>query len=135
MPNKNYILAIDQGTTGSTALIVDDEGKVVSKGYHEIRQIFPQPGFVEHDPKEFVQNSLAVANEAIAKAKVPLSQIKGIGITNQRETTVIWDRHTGEPVSNAIVWQCRRTAPMCEGLKQRGLSGLIREKTGLPIEP
>ena len=132
--NKSYILAIDQGTTGSTALLCDDEGKVVSTGYHEIRQIYPQPGYVEHDPKEFISNSLAVAREAIEKASVSLSQVKGIGITNQRETTIIWDRHSGEPVYNAIVWQDRRTAPICEELKQRGLSQPVREKTGLPID-
>jgi glycerol kinase len=134
MPDESYILAIDQGTTGSTALVCDAEGKVVSKGYHEIRQIFPQPGWVEHDPKEFVSNSLAVIREAIQKAGVKLSQIKSMGITNQRETTVVWDRHTGEPAYNAIVWQCRRTAKTCEEMKERGLSEPIREKTGLPTD-
>ena len=84
---RSYILAIDQGTTGSTALLCDNEGKVVSTGYHEIRQIYPQPGYVEHDPEEFIQNSLAVAREAIQKAGISLHQVKGIGITNQRETT------------------------------------------------
>ncbi len=133
--SKSYILAIDQGTTGSAALLCDSEGEVVSTGYREIRQIYPQPGYVEHDPKEYIRNSLVVAREAIAKAGVSLSQVKGMGITNQRETTVIWDRHTGEPVYNAIVWQCRRTAPMCEELKRRGLSQKVREKTGLPIDP
>ena len=132
--DKSYILAIDQGTTGSTALLCDNEGKVVSTGYHEIRQIYPQPGYVEHDPKEFIYNSLAVARDAIEKAGVSLHQVKAVGITNQRETTVIWDRHTGEPVYNAIVWQCRRTAPICEELKKKGLSLMVRERTGLPID-
>jgi len=134
MPDKSYILVIDQGTTGSAALLFDEEGQVVSSADSEITQIYPQPGWVEHDPKEIFRTSLAVAQEALQKAGVSASKVKGMGITNQRETTVVWDRSTGEPVSNAIVWQCRRTAPMCEALKQRGLSGLIREKTGLPID-
>jgi len=134
MPGKGYILVIDQGTTGSAALLFDEAGQVVSSADREIRQIYPQPGWVEHDPKEIFRTSLVVAQEALQKAGVSASQVKGMGITNQRETTVVWDRRTGEPVSNAIVWQCRRTAPLCEELKQRGLSGLIKEKTGLPID-
>src|SRR4030042_2981121 len=134
MPGKGYILVIDQGTTGSAALLFDEAGQVVSSADSEKTQLYPQPGWVEHDPKELFRTSLAGAGEALQKAGVTLSDVKGMGITNQRETTVVWDRRTGEPVSNAIVWQCRRTAPMCEELKQRGLSGLIREKTGLPID-
>jgi glycerol kinase len=134
MPARGYILVIDQGTTGSAALLVDEEGQVVSSADREIRQIYPQPGWVEHDPQEILRTSVAVAREALQKAGVTASQVKGMGITNQRETTVVWDRSTGEPVYNAIVWQCRRTAPLCEELKQRGLSGLIKEKTGLPID-
>jgi len=134
MPGKGYILVIDQGTTGSAALLFDEQGQVVSIADSEINQIYPQPGWVEHDPKEIFRTSLTVAQEALQKAGVSASKVKGMGITNQRETTVVWDRRTGEPVSNAIVWQCRRTAPMCEALKQKGLSGLIREKTGLPID-
>jgi glycerol kinase len=134
MTDKNYILVIDQGTTGSAALIFDVSGRVVSSADREIRQIYPQPGWVEHDAVEIFQTSLAVAKEALQKAGVRASQVKGMGITNQRETTVVWDRHTGEPVSNAIVWQCRRTAAMCEELKKRGLSDIVREKTGLPID-
>ncbi len=134
MPGKSYILVIDQGTTGSAALVFDDSGQVVSSADREIRQIYPQPGWVEHDPIEIFQTSLAVAKEALQKAGVTASQVRGMGITNQRETTVVWDRKTGAPVSNAIVWQCRRTAPLCEALKQRGLSALIKEKTGLPID-
>jgi len=134
MPDKGYILVIDQGTTGSAALLFDEEGQIVSNADREIRQIYPQPGWVEHDPKEIFRTSLVVAQEALQKAGVTAAQVGGMGITNQRETTVVWDRRTGEPVSNAIVWQCRRTAPLCEELKQKGLSRLIKEKTGLPID-
>jgi len=134
MPNKSYILAIDQGTTGGTALLVDEEGQVVSTAYQEVHQVYPHPGWVEQDPRELYQTSLAVAQEALQKAEAAVYQVKGIGITNQRETTVVWDRYTGEPVSNAIVWQCRRTAPLCEELKQKGMSQPIKEKTGLIVD-
>ncbi|MBM3142192.1 MAG: glycerol kinase GlpK [Chloroflexi bacterium] len=134
MPAKGYILVIDQGTTGSAALLFDEEGQIVSSADSEISQIYPQPGWVEHDPKEIFRTSLVVAQEALQKAGVSASQVKGMGITNQRETTVVWDRRTGEPVNNAIVWQCRRTAPLCEELKAKGLAQTIREKTGLPID-
>ncbi|MBM3154158.1 MAG: glycerol kinase GlpK [Chloroflexi bacterium] len=134
MVDENHILAIDQGTTGSTAILFNKEGRVVSTAYQEIRQIYPQPGWVEHDPKEIYSKSLSVTKEAIQKARLDLTQIKGIGITNQRETTIVWERHTGEPVSNAIVWQCRRTAAMCEELKQKGYGPLVRDKTGLVID-
>ncbi len=134
MPNKSYILAIDQGTTGSTALLFDKEGQVVSTAYREVHQIYPHPGWVEQEPKELFRTSLAVAQEALQKMGVAASQVKGVGITNQRETTVVWDRYTGEPVSNAVVWQCRRTAPMCEELKQRGMGPSIKEKTGLIVD-
>jgi len=113
MPGKGYILVIDQGTTGSASLLFDENGQVVSSADSEITQFYPQPGWVEHDPKEIFRTSLAVAKEALQKAGVSASKVKGMGITNQRETTVVWDRRTGEPVSNAIVWQCRRTASMC----------------------
>src|SRR4030066_186463 len=134
MPEKGYILVIDQGTTGSAALLVDETGQVVSSADHEIRQIYPQPGWVEHDPQEILHTSVAVAREALQKASVTASQVKGMGITNQRETTVLWDRHTGEPVSNAVVWQCRRTAPICEELKQKDMSQPIKDKTGLLVD-
>ncbi len=134
MLGKNYVLAIDQGTTRSSALLFDEEGRVVSSAYREVHQIYPQPGWVEHNPQELLHASLAVAKEALQKAGVAVSQVKGVGITNQRETTVVWDRHTGEPVSNAVVWQCRRTAPLCEELKQKGMSQSIREKTGLIVD-
>jgi glycerol kinase len=134
MADKNHILAIDQGTTGSTALLFDKDGRVLSSAYRELHQVYPRPGWVEHDPKELLSTSLAVAREALEKAGVGPSDVCGIGITNQRETTVVWDRHTGEPVCNAIVWQCRRTAPLCEEMKRRGMAGSIREKTGLIID-
>jgi glycerol kinase len=134
MADNGYILAIDQGTTGSTAILFNTEGKLVTRSYREIRQIFPQPGWVEHDPKEIFQSSLLVANEAISKTGIKASRVKCLGITNQRETTIVWDRNSGEPVSNAIVWQCRRTAQMCDDLKQRGLSQIITSKTGLVID-
>jgi len=134
MSNESYILAIDQGTTGSTARLFNKDGQVVSGAYREVRQIYPQPGWVEQDASELFQSSLNVAREALQKAEVPASRLKGLGITNQRETTIVWDRKTGEPAANAIVWQCRRTAPLCEELKQRGLSRPVMEKTGLIID-
>jgi len=134
MVDNGYILAIDQGTTGSTAILFNTEGKLVTTSYKEIRQIFPQPGWVEHDPKEMFHSSLSVANESIKKANVKASQVKCVGITNQRETTIVWDRNNGEPVYNAIVWQCRRTSQMCDELKQKGLSQTIKNKTGLVID-
>jgi len=134
MPGEGCILALDQGTTGSTALLFDEEGQVVSSAYREVRQFYPQPGWVEQDPQELLRTSVAAAQEALQKAGVAVAQVRGVGITNQRETTVVWDRHTGEPVSNAIVWHCRRTAPLCEELKQKGMSQAIREKTGLIID-
>jgi glycerol kinase len=134
MPSRSYILGIDQGTTGSTALLLDEEGQVVSKAYREVHQIYPHPGWVEEDPQELLQSCLVVGREALQKGGVTACAVKGVGITNQRETTVVWDRRTGQQVSNAIVWQCRRTAPLCEELKQRGLSQSIAEKTGLVID-
>jgi len=134
MPDEGCILALDQGTTGSTALLLDEEGQVVSSAYREVHLLYPQPGWVEQDPQELLRASVAVAQEALQKAGVAAAQVRGVGITNQRETIVVWDRHTGEPVNNAIVWHCRRTAPLCEELKQKGMSQVIREKTGLIID-
>lgn len=119
MSDKSYILAIDQGTTGSHALLFDKKGSVVSRAYQEVRQFYPHTSWVEQDPQELVQSSLAVAREALQKAGVPISYVKSVGITNQRETTVIWDRYTGKSVSNAITWQCRRTDFLCEELKKK----------------
>ena len=134
MTGKGLILAIDQGTTGSTALLFDETGRIVSSAYREIRQIYPQPGWVEHDPREFIDTCLEVSREAIDRAGVDASHLSGVGITNQRETAIVWDRSSGEPVYNAIVWQCRRTAPLCEELKRKGLEQPIREKTGLLLD-
>lgn len=131
MTAKRYILSIDQGTTGSAALVFDSEGKILAEADLETKQIYPHPGWVEHDPNEIFQTSLEVARTALQKAAIPVTAIAGIGITNQRETTIVWDRKTGEPVNNAVVWQCRRTASLVEDLKNRGLNQSICDKTGL----
>ncbi len=114
MPGEDYILAIDEGTTGSTALLINKLGQVTAHAYRELHQVFPQPGWVEHDPGEILKNCIAISSEVVQKAGISFARIKGIGITNQRETTVVWERDTGKPVYNAIVWQCRRTAQLCE---------------------
>ncbi len=129
-----YILALDQGTTSSRAIIFDYQGRIISEARKEFKQIYPQPGWVEHDPLEIWGTQIGVSYEAIAKANIAPSQIKGIGITNQRETTIIWDKNTGKPIYNAIVWQCRRTADICDGLKKEGLTETIRAKTGLVVD-
>jgi glycerol kinase len=129
-----YILSLDQGTTSSRAILFDHAGNIVSLAQKEFTQIFPQPGWVEHDPMEFWSTQLGVAAEAITKAGLRMKDIHAIGITNQRETTVVWDRVTGVPVYNAIVWQDRRTASYCDQLKAAGLETSIREKTGLVID-
>ncbi|HNX28573.1 MAG TPA: glycerol kinase GlpK [Syntrophomonadaceae bacterium] len=130
----SFILAIDQGTTGTTCLLIDHDGRIVSHGYREFRQFYPQPGWVEHDPQEIWAVTISVAKQVILQANLNSSQIAAIGITNQRETTVVWDKKTGQPVYNAIVWQCRRTAPLCEELKTAGLEQAVKEKTGLVID-
>ena len=134
MTKPGYILAIDEGTTGTTSLLINADGQVVTKAYQEVHPLYPQPGWVEEDAEELFHKAVAGAKAAIQKASIAISQVKGIGITNQRETTVVWDRHTGKPVTNAIVWQCRRTAAICEELKQKGYEKIIREKTGLVID-
>jgi glycerol kinase len=125
------VLALDQGTTGSTALLIDEGGRVLGRGYRELPQIFPQPGWVEHDPEVIWTNSLAAAREALGTARVSSRDVTAIGITNQRETTVLWDRATGRALHNAIVWQDRRTAERCRRLDR----ALIVEKTGLVPDP
>src|SRR3989440_5401895 len=130
-----YVLALDQGTTSSRAIVFDEQGAPVSMAQREFRQIFPQPGWVEHDPKEIIATQRETAREAVRKAGVPLKDIMAVGITNQRETTILWDRQTGEPIHNAIVWQDRRTAEMCRELKEVGAESLVRERTGLVIDP
>ncbi|HVY73615.1 MAG TPA: glycerol kinase GlpK [Puia sp.] len=131
---EKFILSLDQGTTSSRAILFDREGRIRSLAQKEFTQIFPRPGWVEHDPNEIWSSQASVAAEALAKAGIDGRQIAAIGITNQRETTIVWDRDTGEPVYNAIVWQDRRTAPFCEELKKQGLAGTIRAKTGLVID-
>ncbi|MFO7669930.1 MAG: glycerol kinase GlpK [Bacteroidales bacterium] len=131
---KKFILSIDQGTTSSRAIIFDHAGKMMGVAQQEFTQIFPKPGWVEHDPLEIWNTQLAVLKEALTNAGVKVSELAAIGITNQRETAVVWDRNTGVPLCNAIVWQDRRTAQFCDILKSRGLEGLIREKTGLVID-
>src|SRR3954470_9991282 len=129
-----YVLALDQGTTSSRAIVFDHSGKVVSVAQQEFRQIFPKPGWVEHDANEIWATQSTVARDALRKASLNGTDIVAIGITNQRETTVVWDRRTGKPICNAIVWQDRRTADLCDRLKARKLDRLIRRKTGLVID-
>ena len=130
----SYILSLDQGTTSSRAIIFDQAGSIVSVAQKEFTQIFPQPGWVEHNPMEIWSTQIGVAAESVSKAGLKLTDISAIGITNQRETTIVWDRVTGEPVYNAIVWQDRRTASFCDELKAAGLEKTIRDKTGLVID-
>ena len=128
------ILALDQGTTSSRAILFDHSGAVVAVAQREFPQIFPKPGWVEHDPKEIWASQIAVAAEALARSQTGAAGVAAIGITNQRETTVVWDRQTGEPVCNAIVWQDRRTADRCDALKAAGFEMLVRQRTGLVID-
>ncbi len=130
-----YILALDQGTTSSRAIVFDLEGQPRAMAQQEFMQHFPQPGWVEHDPLEIWQTQLQVAREAIQQAAIQPSEIVALGITNQRETTVLWERATGKPVHRAIVWQDRRTAPLCDELRKGGYEGLFRQKTGLVLDP
>ena len=129
-----YIMALDAGTTSNRAILFDHSGKIVSVAQREFTQIYPKPGWVEHDANEIWSTMLGVAVETMAKAGVSAEDVAGIGITNQRETTIVWDKETGEPVYNAIVWQCRRTAEYCDSLKEKGLEDVIRSKTGLVID-
>ncbi len=131
---KTFILALDQGTTSSRAIIFDRHGKAISSAHKEFRQIFPRPGWVEHDPVEIWESQKEVALRAVRKAGLKSGQIESIGITNQRETTILWDRKTGNPVHNAIVWQCRRTADICKALYADGKGEVIRDKTGLILD-
>lgn len=132
---KQYIMALDQGTTSSRAIIFDKDGGIISVVQREFPQIFPKEGWVEHDPMSIWSTQIAACTEALMRIGGSWDEICGIGITNQRETVVVWDRKTGSPIHNAIVWQCRRTAKYCEELKERGLSDLIRSKTGLLLDP
>ncbi|MEP6708032.1 MAG: glycerol kinase GlpK [Pyrinomonadaceae bacterium] len=133
--SEGYILAIDQGTTGTKVLILDHEANVCARAYSEFAQYYPQPGWVEHDAEEIWRVSIALVAEALTNSTIEAREIKAIGITNQRESTVLWDRATGQPVGNAIVWQDRRTAGICDQLKAEGLEETFRDKTGLVIDP
>jgi len=129
-----YIIALDQGTTSSRAILFDHDGKIQGIAQQEFEQIFPRPGWVEHDPRDIWKSQNAVAAELLKKTGISAKDVAAIGITNQRETTIVWDRNTGEPVCNAIVWQDRRTAGICDRLREAGKEKLIREKTGLVID-
>ena len=131
---KKYILSLDQGTTSSRAILFDSEANIIAVAQQEFTQIYPQPGWVEHHPEEIWQTQIDVAREVVAKANIQPSEIAAIGITNQRETTIIWDRETGKPIYNAIVWQDRRTAGFCDSLKEKGLSPYVQQNTGLVID-
>jgi glycerol kinase len=131
---SRYILALDQGTTSSRAIVFDHAGRPIAKAQQEFPQILPRPGDVEHDPEAIWSSQLAVAREVLAKAALGPGDIAAIGVTNQRETTILWDRSTGRPVANAIVWQSRVSAPECEQLKAEGLEGLFRDRTGLVVD-
>ena len=131
---EQYIIALDQGTTSSRALLIDSDGNIVAMEQQEFPQIFPKPGWVEHDPKEIWGSQMTVLKQLLENQNVDAADIKGIGITNQRETTLVWNRNTGEPVYNAIVWQDKRTADICEDLKERGLSDYVGKTTGLVID-
>ncbi|MSR39238.1 MAG: glycerol kinase [Planctomycetes bacterium] len=132
---SRYILALDQGTTSSRAIVFDKRGRVVSTSQQEFPQIFPGPGHVEHDPEAIWSSQLQTAKQAIAKSGCKITDLAAIGVTNQRETTIIWEKSTGKPVANAIVWQSRVTAPICDRLKKEGHEQLFRSKTGLLIDP
>jgi glycerol kinase len=131
---ERYVLALDQGTTSSRAILFDSRGNVVGMVNQEFPQIYPSPGWVEHDPYDILESQVSVAKKLLRTVNVEPNQIAAIGITNQRETTIVWDKKTGKPVYNAIVWQCRRTASMCDELKAQGLADLIKRKTGLVID-
>lgn len=131
---NGYVIALDQGTTSSRAIIFDSKGNAVSVGQYPFPQIYPQPGWVEHDPMVILETQFLALSEAFEKSGLSPTDIAGIGITNQRETTIVWDKNTGKPVYNAIVWQCRRTAAICDELNETGIGDYITEKTGLLID-
>ena len=126
-----YIVALDQGTTSSRAVVFDEAANIVAQRNIEFEQLYPHPGWVEHRPQDILNSQLEALRAAVAASGVDVSDIAAIGITNQRETTLLWDRATGEPLGNAIVWQCRRTAPLVERLKRDGLGNVLRDRTGL----
>jgi len=130
-----FVLAIDQGTTGSTALVVDAQGEIRGRGYATVTQHYPRPGWVEHDPTDLWESALAAAGQAIEASGVSAHDLVALGITNQRETTIVWERASGRPVHRAIVWQCRRSAPICSALRAAGLDQVFRDRTGLVLDP
>lgn len=132
--DKRYVLALDQGTTSSRAILFDRAGSVIGTAQKEFPQVFPQPGWVEHNPREILTSVLVTVTELLAKTQVELGELAAIGITNQRETTVVWDRATGQPIHNAIVWQSRQSVSICEQLRAEGHESLVRERTGLLID-
>ncbi len=132
---ETYMMALDAGTTSSRCILFDHKGEICSMAQEEFTQKFPKPGWVEHDPMEIWETQKKVMIQAMDQLKIGADQVAGIGITNQRETAVLWEKETGKPVCNAIVWQCRRTAQMCDELKEKGYEEMIRKKTGLPIDP
>lgn len=134
MEIKDYILALDQGTTSSRSIVYDHGGKIIASAQKEFTQVYPTPGWVEHDPLEIWATQLETAREAMANAGTSAGKVAAIGITNQRETTLVWDRQTGRPICNAIVWQDRRTSGICDEMKNRGLEAVVRDKTGLVID-
>jgi glycerol kinase len=131
---KKYIMALDQGTTSSRCILFNKDGSIASMAQREFPQIFPKEGWVEHNPMSIWSTQIAVATEALFKIGGSWDEISGIGITNQRETVVVWDRESGQPIYNAIVWQCRRTADICQKLEEDGYGNIIKEKTGLLLE-
>src|ERR1700694_4361174 len=131
---RRYILALDQGTSGSTALVVDPDGRVLARGYAELPQYYPRPGWVEHEPGEIWATVGSAAASALARAGVNGPEVAAVGITNQRETAIVWERRSGKPIHRAIVWQCRRTAEMCDRLRTNGAEPMVRERTGLGLD-
>ncbi len=134
MTERKYVIAIDQGTTSSRALVFDRKGAIIGMAQREFEQIFPRPGWVEHKPREIMTSVMVTLTEAVHNAQIDASEVAGIGITNQRETTVVWDRKTGEPVYNAIVWQSRHSVEQCEQLRKAGGADAVRERTGLVVD-
>ena len=134
MSKEKFVLALDQGTTSSRAIVFDGSGNIRAKAQAEYAQLYPRDGWVEHDPLEIYSSQMAVATEALARMGLNKNEVAAIGITNQRETTIVWERDTGRPVYNAVVWQCRRTAERCDALKAAGHAGMIYDKTGLPVD-
>ncbi|OGL20079.1 MAG: glycerol kinase, partial [Candidatus Rokubacteria bacterium RIFCSPLOWO2_12_FULL_71_19] len=134
MTSRRFILALDQGTTGSTVLVVDPEGQIRGRGYVELPQHYPRPGWVEHDPEDIWRTTVEAIGQALHAARISPAEVAAIGITNQRETTILWERGSGRPIHHAIVWQCRRTAELCDRLKADGVEAEVRRKTGLVVD-